>query len=253
MTNDANYSAAIIIIGNEILSGRTQDCNATYIAEKLGHHGITLEEARVIPDQEARIIEAVNELRARHRYVFTTGGIGPTHDDITADSIAKAFGVKIDIHDEAFRLLEKHYGIEELTPPRAKMARIPHGAQLIPNPVSAAPGFIIGNVYVMAGVPRIMQAMFDNVLVNLEGGKPVLTVTVSCALPESEMAEDMSMIQQEFPAVSIGSYPHFRAGVLGLSIVIRSSDKGLLDDVAEKLAKAVRVKDDEPLIISQAV
>ncbi len=252
MDNPLQYSAAIIIIGNEILSGRTQDTNTAYIAEKLGAQGIRLAEVRVIPDNEARIVATVNELRASHNYIFTTGGIGPTHDDITADSIAAAFGVKIDINDEAFRTLEKHYGIEHLTPPRAKMARIPHGAKLIPNPVSAAPGFQIENVYVMAGVPRIMQAMFDHVLENLKGGKPVLTVSVSCALPESEMAEDMGRIQEAHPSVDIGSYPHFRAGVLGLSIVVRGTDEALLERVAEEIAAAVRARDDEPLVTMQA-
>lgn len=251
MSDKAKFNAAVIIIGNEILSGRTQDTNTSFIAEKLTGRGIRLEEVRVIPDIEDTIITTLNELRAKYSYVFTTGGIGPTHDDITADSVAKAFGVDIEINSDAFRMLEEYYGLEQLTPPRAKMARIPTGATLIPNPVSAAPGFNIENVYVFAGVPRIMQSMLEHVLTNIKGGDPVLSCSVSCSMPESEMAEDVGNLQNKYANIEIGSYPHFRAGVLGLSIVLRSTDKEVLRSASEELAESIKSKGEEPLVSMQ--
>lgn len=239
-------TAGIIVIGNEILSGRTQDTNVNWIAIKLTQIGVRLKEARVIPDDEQTIVDTVNHFRKTYDYVFTTGGIGPTHDDITADSIGKAFGVEVKVHDEAFRILEQHYGIEELTPPRAKMARIPVGGSLILNPVSAAPGFKIENVYVMAGVPRIMQAMLDNILPTLAGGDPILSNSISCSVPESAVAEALGEIQNAHPEVDIGSYPHFRAGVLGLSIVVRTTDKKALQIVSDKVMDLVRDLGDQP-------
>lgn len=251
MSDKVKFTAAVVIIGNEILSGRTQDTNTSFIAEKLTGRGIRLEEVRVIPDIEDRIVDTLNELRAKYSYVFTTGGIGPTHDDITADSVAKAFGVDIEVNSEAFRMLEEYYGLEQLTPPRAKMARIPVGATLVPNPVSAAPGFNIDNVYVFAGVPRIMQAMLEHVLTNLKGGDPVLSCSVSCALPESEMAVDVGNLQNKYDNIEIGSYPHFRAGVLGLSIVLRSTDKEVLRSASEELVESIKSKGEEPLVSMQ--
>ena len=248
MPENKNYTAGIVIIGNEILSGRTQDTNTSFIAEKLSSHGIVLKEVRIIPDIEDTIIETVNLLRGSYNYVFTTGGIGPTHDDITAESIAKAFGVELEVNSDAFRILEDHYGLEKLTPPRAKMAQIPVGASLIPNPVSAAPGFRIENVFVFAGVPRIMQAMMEHVLIDLEGGDPVLSCSVSCSLPESEMAEDVGKLQNRYDNIEIGSYPHFRGGVLGLSIVLRSTDENTLTKACEELAEIVKAKGEEPLM-----
>ncbi len=219
------YTAAILIIGNEILSGRTQDLNTAWIAEKLSEQGIALNEVRIIPDIEDDIVRTVNELRPKFDYVFTTGGIGPTHDDITAESIAKAFGTELELNPEAYKALVTHYGSEgDVTPPRKKMALIPKGARLISNPVSGAPGFQVQNVFVMAGVPRIMRAMLDEVLARLKKGPPILSNTVACALTESLVAEDLAAIQAKYPSVTVGSYPHFRGGLLGLSLVVRSTD-----------------------------
>jgi molybdenum cofactor synthesis domain-containing protein len=248
---DKVITATLITIGNEILSGRTQDTNTSYIALKLAEKGIRLQEVRVIPDIEERIIETLNKLRARYDYVFTTGGIGPTHDDITAESVAKAFGVELPINDEAFRILEAYYGIEKLTPARTKMAKIPEGATLIPNPVSAAPGFIIGNVHVMAGVPRIMQAMLDHILGRVQGGAAVLTASMACGLAESDLADEVGALQCEHPDIEIGSYPQFRAGVLGLSIVMRSTSRESIETAMNKLVLIVRNHGDEPMVSYQ--
>ena len=191
MAPSASVTAALIIIGNEVLSGRTHDKNLPYIAEKLNGVGVRLTEARVIPDIPDIIIRTVRELRANFTYVFTTGGIGPTHDDITADCVAEAMGVSIDIDPEALRRLEIHYensGLE-INEARLRMARIPAGATLIDNPISAAPGFRISNVHVMAGVPKIMQAMLDGILPTLKGGRPMISITLRCSLPEGRIAE----------------------------------------------------------------
>ena len=236
------YSAALIIIGNEILSGRTQDTNTMWIAERLTDRGIVLGQVRVIPDIEEEIIETVNSVRKKFDYVFTTGGIGPTHDDITAESIAKAFGVELEQNERAFQMLEEHYGLAELTEPRIKMSMIPVGARLIPNPVTAAPGFIVENVHVMAGVPRIMQAMLDHVLGMIEAGKPIMSNTIACSLAESTVAKDLSELQAQFPKLQMGSYPHYRGGVLGLSLVIRGTTEQLLD--------IIRKHGDEPRALS---
>lgn len=244
------FSASLVIIGNEILAGRTQDSNTPWIAERLTEHGIVLGEVRVIPDSESEIIESVNQLRKKFDYVFTTGGIGPTHDDITAASIAKAFGQELVQNDEAFRMLEEHYGLEELTPPRVKMALIPKGASLIPNPVTAAPGFVIENVHVMAGVPRIMQAMLDHILGSINAGRPILSNTVACNLPESAIAEDLGTLQEKYPKVQIGSYPHYRGGVLGLSLVMRSTSSSDLANATEELIEIIKRHGDEPRALS---
>ena len=249
MTDSKHYSAALVVIGNEILSGRTQDTNTNFIANKLSDQGVRLLEVRVIPDIESVIIETVNTLRAIHDYVFTTGGIGPTHDDITAESIANAFGVPLEINDEAFRILEEYYGIEELTPARTKMARIPQGGALIANPVSAAPGFRIENVYVFAGIPRVMQAMMNNIIAELKGGEPMLNTSVACSLPESEMAIDVGKLQKRYDGhIEIGSYPHFRAGVLGLSIVLRATDRAILKKATDELVSIVIERGEQPLV-----
>lgn len=224
------YRAALVVIGNEILSGRTRDTNTSWIAEHIADIGVVLGEVRVVPDVETEIIFSVNELRQKFDYVFTTGGIGPTHDDITAESIARAFDTTLELHPEAYAILVRHYGGEvEVTPPRKKMAMIPVGASLINNPVSGAPGFQIANVFVMAGVPRIMQAMFDDVKLRLNRGKPMLSNTIACSLSESAVAQPLEDIQKEYPTVTIGSYPHFRGGILGLSLVLRSTDNDALD------------------------
>lgn len=249
MTQDT-YTAALIIIGNEILSGRTQDTNTPWIAERLTDRGILLSEVRIIPDQSQVIMNTVRQVSKEYDYVFTTGGIGPTHDDITAESVAAAFGVELVRNQEAFDMLEEHYGVEELTPPRAKMSMIPEGSALIPNPVTAAPGFIIENVHVMAGVPRIMHAMLDHVLGTIQAGKAILSNTVACTLPESIVAEDLQRLQERYANVQIGSYPHYRGGVLGLSLVLRSTDADSLDSATNDLIEIIRSHGDEPRALS---
>lgn len=218
--------SALVIIGNEILSGRTIDKNANYIAEQMTRHGVPLSEVRVVADIEEKIIEAVNALRAEYDYVFTTGGIGPTHDDITASSVAKAVGKSFGRHEEAYQALLDYYGPDELTEARATMADMPEGAALIPNPVSGAPGFQTENVFVMAGVPRIMQAMLSHVVTQIAPGDPILSNTVSCNLQESIVAQGLGEIQEQFESVDIGSYPSFRGGVLSVSVVIKGTDEG---------------------------
>lgn len=244
------FSAALAIIGNEILSGRTQDTNTPWVAERLTERGIVLAEVRVIPDVEEVIIRTVKELSGLYDYVFTTGGIGPTHDDITADCVAKAFNVELVRDDDAFKMLEEHYGIEQLTPPRAKMSLVPAGSKLIPNPVSAAPGFQIENVYAMAGVPRIMQAMLDHIIGTIEAGKPILSNTVACGLAESVLAEDMSAMARRYTDIQIGSYPHYRGGVLGLSLVLRGMNAESLDAATQELIDVIREHGDEPRALS---
>lgn len=231
-------TAAIVVIGDEILSGRTQDKNMAWLAGQLNDIGVQLCEARVVPDIEAEIVAAVNALRAKFNYVFTTGGIGPTHDDITADSIAAAFGVGIDHHPEAMALLTRHYetsGIE-FNDARKRMARIPDGASLINNPVSKAPGFKLENVYVMAGVPTIMQAMFEEIAPELVGGPKILSRTIGAGLPEGRVAEKLGALQKDYPEVSMGSYPYFRQGEVGTNLVLRSTDKSVLDAAYDDLA-----------------
>jgi len=234
MPPTASPTAALVIIGNEILSGRTQDTNTKFLAERLGGLGLPLREIRVVPDIESAIIEAVNVLRARNTYVFTTGGIGPTHDDITAASIAAAFGVPLGRHPEAVRILEAHYG-DDLTEARLKMAETPEGASLIENPVSAAPGFRIDNVFVLAGVPKIMQAMVESLAPDLVGGPPILARSVSAAAREGEIAEALAAIQNRWPAVDIGSYPWARGGLIGTTLVARGTDATVLDAVVTDL------------------
>lgn len=253
MNSAKTYTAAIVIIGNEILSGRTQDINTAWIASRLNDRGILLREVRIVPDDEARIVGTIEALRPDFDYIFTTGGIGPTHDDITAACVAKTFGVKLERNSEAYTLLENHYGPGEVTEARARMAMIPAGADLIPNPVSAAPGFIIGNVHVMAGVPRIMQAMFEQVLEILEGGPPFLSNTITCEMAESELAGDMAALQVDFPDVLIGSYPHFRTGHFGLSVVLKGTDPARIKAASENLVERIKAKGKTPGAISLQV
>jgi len=249
------YTAAILIIGDEILSGRTVDQNTPWIAEKLSDHGIKLREVRVVSDDYTDIIHAVNELRAHCTYLITTGGIGPTHDDITAAAIAQAFDVPVKEDPEARKILEDYYGTTDLNEARLKMAAVPEGAALIDNPVSGAPGFKMENVYVLAGVPRIMQGMLEGFLDGLAGGDPMLSNTITCDLFESQVAKDLGTLQSGYPDVSIGSYPQYRGGILGLSLVLRTTDAALLasataDVIAliENLggtASAVNIRDEE--------
>ncbi|MBP5857339.1 competence/damage-inducible protein A [Marivibrio halodurans] len=235
-------TAALIIVGNEILSGRTQDTNLKHLAERLGAIGISLVEARVIPDKADVITDTVRALSARVDYLFTTGGIGPTHDDITADCVAAAFGRAIDIHPEARARLEAHYATSEheLNEARLRMARIPDGASLIDNPVSVAPGFRLENVFVMAGVPRIMAAMLDGVLPTLKGGARVESVTIRCDLPEGTAAEGLRHVAADHPAVDIGSYPKYGSGGFRLSIVVRGVDSAAVEDAARAVEKLVQ-------------
>jgi molybdenum cofactor synthesis domain-containing protein len=236
-------TAAVLVIGDEILSGRTKDRNSGFIAEHLTNIGIRLKEVRVVPDDEDEIVSAVNALRARYTYVFTTGGIGPTHDDITADSIAKAFGVPVGVDPRAEKILRDYYDAKglELTTARLRMACIPSGAELIENNVSAAPGFQIGNVIVMAGVPSIMQAMLERVTPSLETGSKLLSVTVAVDRPESEIADILSAHQHRYSDVAMGSYPLLRNGRPAADLVLRCSDPSRLKEAAEELKTALKL------------
>ncbi len=232
----ANPTAAMLVIGDEILSGRTQDTNSNHLATQLTEIGIDLREIRVVADDPAQIVNAVNALRGAFSHVFTSGGIGPTHDDITADCIAEAFGIGIDIREDARAILATNYANpDDLNEMRLRMARIPDGATLIDNPVSKAPGFQIENVHVMAGVPAVFQAMLDSVLPNITGGKPLLSVTVRLVQPEGKIAGPLAKIAAQYPDVSIGSYPYYHNGTYGSNLVARSSDAVLLEIVAAKL------------------
>lgn len=224
-------TAAILVIGDEILSGRTKDKNIGTIADFLTAAGIDLREVRIVPDEAAMIVEAVNVLRARYTYLFTTGGIGPTHDDITADCVAQAFGVGIDIDERARAMLLERHKLEDLNEARLRMARIPFGADLIPNAVSKAPGFRIGNVHVMAGVPSIMQAMLDAVAPTLKGGAAMISETIEAVgLPEGQYASELGEIARARPAVSIGSYPALTPEGFRNRIVVRSRDAQALTE-----------------------
>lgn len=237
-------TAAVLVIGDEILSGRTKDQNIGFIAEYLTKIGIELREVRVVPDIEEEIVAGVQALSARYTYLFTTGGIGPTHDDITADCVAKAMGVSIDVDERAVELLLTRMKRSDLNEMRLRMCRIPKGAELILNPISAAPGFKIGNVMVMAGVPRIMQAMLDNVAQTLETGVKIQSVSLDAPLPEGVYAAGLMAIAAQYADLSIGSYPSFgTAGGRNNQIVLRGKDEALLakaaDDVCALIAQLV--------------
>ena len=241
-------TAAVLVIGDEILSGRTQDVNLSAIARFLGPFGIDLSEARCVPDIEAEIVAAVNALRARYTYVFTTGGIGPTHDDITADSIGAAFGLPVEHHPEAMALLAARYAPGEFNERRQRMARTPTGASLIKNPVSTAPGFQIENVFVLAGVPKIMQAMLEDVAPRLARGTPVKSLNITIRLPEGRVAEDLAAIQLRYPELSIGSYPFFTMGgslaemraSVGTTLVVRGRDELAVEAAGGEIETMVR-------------
>jgi molybdenum cofactor synthesis domain-containing protein len=241
-------TAAVLIIGNEILSGRTQDSNLNVIAQKLTAIGVRLAEARVVSDIEHEIVTAVNALRAKYTTVITTGGIGPTHDDITADSIAKAFGVVAAEHPEARARLAAYYTSANLTESRLRMARIPVGASLIDNPVSIAPGFHIGNVYVLAGVPAIMAAMLDNVVAGLKHGPAIHTRTVSGSVAESVVAEELGQIAATYPALDIGSYPFVRNNRFGTALVTRGIDAAQVAEASDKIFALVAKHNGEPVV-----
>ncbi|WP_189411439.1 competence/damage-inducible protein A [Neogemmobacter tilapiae] len=233
-----NPTAAMLVIGDEILSGRTRDTNTHYLAGELTQHGIQLAEARVVSDDQAAIVAAVNALRATYDHVFTSGGIGPTHDDITADAIAAAFGVAITHRADAMALMAAHYARSgsEFNDARKRMARIPDGAVLIDNPVSVAPGFTLGNVHVMAGVPNIFQAMVASVLPTLTGGAPLLSQSLRVLRGEGEIAAPFGALAAEYPDLSMGSYPFTQNGVMGTNLVIRGTDAGQLSQAMSKLA-----------------
>lgn len=233
MTNKSP-TASLLIIGNEILSGRTQDKNLNYIAKGLGEIGIRFMEVRVVPDIHQTIIDTVNELRNTFDYVFTTGGIGPTHDDITTESISKAFGVEPKINDASYAKLEKYYK-GELNEGRIKMAILPDGAIPIENPISAAPGFYIENVYVMAGIPNVMQAMFDEVKGTLKHGSVLISKEIKAYTTESKISNPLSDLQDEYDNVEIGSYPFIEGSKIGVSLVFRSDDESALDECLAKM------------------
>ncbi len=231
-----NPTAAILLIGDEILSGRTRDSNGNLLAKRLTAAGIDLKEIRVVPDEPDAIVSALNPLRAAYTHVFTSGGIGPTHDDITADAVAAAFGTGIDVREDARAILATNYdNPEDLNDMRLRMARIPDGAKLIDNPISKAPGFSLGNVHVMAGVPVIFAAMLDSLLPTLTGGAPVRSVSVRIDRPEGSVAAGLAALAQAFPDVSIGSYPFVTSGGFGTNIVARSRDIERLARVEKQL------------------
>ncbi|WP_066797364.1 competence/damage-inducible protein A [Sphingomonas soli] len=230
------WTAALVVIGDEILSGRTQDKNVAQFATWLNVQGIRLAEVRVVPDVQDAIVEAVNVLRARNDYLFTTGGIGPTHDDITVDAIAAALGVQVIVHPAARAALERHYQTRGgLTDARLRMARVPEGAELIVNRVSGAPGIKHGNIFILAGVPHIAAGMLDALTGTLEGGKPVLSRTIGAWVAESEIADMLGITERAFDGVAIGSYPFFRDGRTGANFVVRATDPDILNACADML------------------
>jgi len=242
------WTAALVVIGDEILSGRTQDKNVAQLASWLNVQGIRLAEVRVVPDVESAIVEAVNALRARNDYLFTTGGIGPTHDDITVDAIAAALGVPVIVHPEARAVLERYYETRGgLTDARLRMARVPEGADLIPNRMSGAPGIRVGNVFILAGVPHITAGMLDALTGTLEGGLPVLSRTVGAWVAESEIAEMLRETERAHAGVAIGSYPFFRDGKTGANFVVRATEQGLVDTTVAALADGLRASGREPV------
>ena len=223
--SNKKVTAAIIIIGNEILSGRTQDVNVSNLTKWLDTLGVAVAEVRIIPDKESSIVKAVNEVRKIYDYIFTTGGIGPTHDDITSKSIAKAFKLSYGYHTEAYNLLEKYYGKQDFNEGRKKMAKLPSKASLIFNPSSAAPGFIVNNVFCLPGVPSILKSMLGGLNNKIAGGSKILSQTINLSTVESEISEPLEKVQKNFNNVEIGSYPFFKKGTIGVSIVLRSTQK----------------------------
>jgi len=249
MSDERVWTAALVVIGDEILSGRTQDKNVSQVAVWLNQHGIRLAEVRIVPDDIERIAAAVNELRVVHDYLFTTGGIGPTHDDITVDAMAHAFGVPVVIHPEARGILENYYRDRPggLTEARLRMARVPEGAELLPNPSSGAPGVKMDNVYIMAGVPGITASMLEGLTGKLEGGKPIVSVTVGARAPESDVADMLRETEEANPGVAIGSYPFFREGRYGSNFVIRSEDGELARRTGKELSSKLREAGYDPV------
>jgi len=242
MTKNTKVNAAILIIGNEILSGRTQDTNTVTLATWLNSIGVKVNEVRVIPDNEKIIVDTLNILRKENSYVFTTGGIGPTHDDITASSVSKAFNLKYEIHEEAFKILEAYYKPGEFNEGRQKMVWMPKNAELILNPTSGAPGFSVKNVFCLPGVPSILKSMLGGLKNKIVGGKAILSHTISLKTVESEIANSLTKVQDQNKDVEIGSYPFFHAGKLGVSIVIRSEDKNKIGICSTQILEFVQKK-----------
>ena len=242
MMQNTKFNAAILIIGNEILSGRTQDTNTSTIAQWFNSIGVKVNEVRVIQDIENTIIETVNHLRKVNNYVFTTGGIGPTHDDITAQSISKAFNLEYEIHKEAFKILEAYYKVGEFNEGRQKMVMMPKNAELILNPTSGAPGFSVENVFCLPGVPSILKSMLGGLKNKIVGGEPIISHTISLKTVESEIADSLTKVQNQNKDVEIGSYPFFHAGKLGVSIVLRSENQSKIDNCNLQILKFVKEK-----------
>ena len=242
MSGNTKFNAAILIIGNEILSGRTQDTNTSTLATWLNSLGVKVGEVRVIPDIEDTIIKSVNLLRKQYNYVFTSGGIGPTHDDITSESISKAFNVPYEKHEEGFKILEAYYKSGEFNDGRQKMIWMPKGANLILNPTSGAPGFYLDNVFVLPGVPSILKSMLGGIKNKIIGGNPIISHTISLRTFESHIADSLTAVQNKYDSVEIGSYPFFQAGKLGVSIVIRSDDQDLIDKCSYDVMSFVNEK-----------
>ena len=242
MSKNIKVNAAILIIGNEILSGRTQDTNTSTLATWLNSIGVKVTEVRVVPDEEDIIVDNLNFFRKTYDYVFTTGGIGPTHDDITAQSVAKAFGKKYEIHKEAFKILESYYKPGEFNEGRQRMVWMPSDAELILNPTSGAPGFSVDNVFCLPGVPSILKSMLGGLKNKIVGGEPILSHTFSLRTVESEIANSLTKVQEENKDVEIGSYPFFHAGKLGVSIVLRSENQSKIDECNSQILKFVSEK-----------
>ena len=242
MNKNTKVNAAILIIGNEILSGRTQDTNTSTLATWLNSIGVQVAEVRIISDIEETIVEVLNLLRKKYKYVFTTGGIGPTHDDITAEAVSKAFGKKYEIHKEAFKILETYYKPGEFNKGRQKMVWMPENAELILNPTSGAPGFSVDNVFCLPGVPSILKSMLGSLKTKIVGGEPILSQTISLKTVESEIASSLNKVQEENKDVEIGSYPFFHAGKLGVSIVMRSENQSRIDECNSQILKFVNEK-----------
>jgi molybdenum cofactor synthesis domain-containing protein len=248
MMKKAKVNAAILIIGNEILSGRTQDTNTSTLATWLNSIGVKVQEVRVIPDIEKTIVDTLNVLRKENDYVFTTGGIGPTHDDITAESVSKAFGLKYEIHKQGYKILEAYYKPGEFNEGRQKMIWMPENAELILNPTSGAPGFSVENVFCLPGVPSIMKSMLGGLKNKIVGGEPIISHTISLKTVESEIANSLTNVQDNNKDVEIGSYPFFQAGKLGVSIVIRSEDQIKIDKCSSEILEFVNQKKIEVVI-----
>ena len=242
MTKNTKVNAAILIIGNEILSGRTQDTNTSTLANWLNSIGVKVNEVRVIPDVEKKIIVTLKELKKENNYVFTTGGIGPTHDDITAESVSKAFGLKYEIHKEAYKILEAYYKPGEFNEGRQKMVWMPEKAELILNPTSGAPGFSVENVFCLPGVPSILKSMLGGLKNRIVGGEPILSHTISLRTVESEIANSLTKVQDQNKDVEIGSYPFFHSGKLGVSIVLRSENQSKINNCNTQILEFVKQK-----------